>query len=96
LAAHRQQLLLSRRGDGVTQDERLLLDIEKTMILLEEADTSETMGIVAAYMDTLPESRMTVTLNQEDFLRVVSAVKPSVSSKDLEYYDQLGRQFDSA
>ena len=48
---------------------------------------------LSAYVNSLPNSELTVTVWRNDFLLAVQNVKPSVTRSELDHYEALGREF---
>ena len=48
---------------------------------------------LSSYINSLPLSKLAVTVSKNDFIQAVRNIKPSVTLAELQHYDALGREF---
>jgi len=73
----------------------LLNAIKRRVAVLDEKidkETHRSAAAVAEYLSTLPESDLSIEVSEEDFVKAMNTLNPSVSVKELAHYDELRKK----
>ena len=60
---------------------------------LQTIDVDDLTPEFTAYVDSMSDQELDVSIAQQDLLQVSRVFKPSVSAQDLEFYDELGKKY---